>query len=60
MSNKPPMLSAGNVSPEVMRQFENTCHSFFRNKEGLETKDYVARIARGLQDLGFSRGTGRV
>ena len=50
MSSKPPMLSAGNVSPEVMRQFENACHSFFRNKEGLESKDYVTCIAGGLQD----------
>jgi hypothetical protein len=50
-SSKLPMLSAGNVSPEVMRQFENACRSFFRNKEGLESKDYVARIAGGLQDL---------
>jgi len=50
MSSKPPMLSARNVSPEVMRQFENACRSFFRNKEGLESKDYVACIAGGLQD----------
>jgi hypothetical protein len=44
------MLSAGTVLPEVMRQFENTCRSFFHNKEGLESKDYVAHIAGGLQD----------
>ena len=50
MSSKPPMLSARNVSPEVMRQFENTCRSFFHNKEGLESKDYIACIAGGLQD----------
>jgi len=50
MSSKPPMLSAGNISLEVMRQFENACRSFFRNKEGLKSKDYIARIAGGLQD----------
>ena len=49
-SNKPPVLSAGTVSPEVLRQFENTCQSFFHNKEGLEPKDYVTRIAGSLHD----------
>jgi len=49
-TNKPPSLSAGTVSPEVLCQFENACRSFFRNKEGLDTKDHVARIAGGLQD----------
>jgi len=49
-TNKPPSLSAGTVSPEVLRQFENACRSFFRNKEGLDAKDHVARIAGGLQD----------
>jgi len=49
-SNKLPSLSVGNVSPEIMRQFENACRSFFCNKEGLEAKDYVTRIAGGLQD----------
>ena len=51
MANKPPCLLTGMVSPEVLRQFENACHSFFHNKEGLEPKDHVARIAGGLQDL---------
>jgi hypothetical protein len=49
-SNKPPSLSAGTVSPEVLHQFENACHSFFHNKEGLDTKDHVTHIAGGLQD----------
>lgn len=40
----------GAVSPEVLRQFENACCSYFRNKEGLEPKDYVAHVAGGLQD----------
>jgi hypothetical protein len=49
-SNKLPSLSAGTVSPEVLRQFENTCRSFFHNKEGLNAKDHVVRITGGLQD----------
>ena len=49
-SNKPPILSAGTVSLEVLRQFENACHSFFHNKEGLEPKDFVAHIAGGLHE----------
>ena len=49
-SNKPPVLSAGTVSPEVLCQFENVCHSFFCNKEGLEPKDFVARVAGSLHD----------
>jgi len=49
-SNKPPCLSAGTVSPEVLRQFKNACRSFFHNKEGLNPKDHVARITGGLQD----------
>jgi len=40
----------GAVSPEVLRQFENACRSYFCNKEGLELKDYIARVAGGLQD----------
>ena len=50
-ASKPPCLSAGTVSPEVLHQFENACRSFFRNKEGLEPKDHIARIAGSLQDL---------
>jgi hypothetical protein len=49
-SNKPPSLSAGTISPEILHQFENACHSFFCNKEGLDVKDHVARITGGLQD----------
>jgi len=49
-SNKPPVLSAGTVSPEVLCQFENVCRSFFHNKEGLELKDFVTRVASGLHD----------
>jgi hypothetical protein len=49
-TNKLPSLSAGTVSPEVLHQFKNACRSFFHNKEGLDTKDHVARIAGGLQD----------
>ena len=49
-SNKPPVLSAGTVSPEVLCQFENVCHSFFCNKEGLELRDFVACVAGGLHD----------
>jgi hypothetical protein len=33
-SNKLPILSAGMVSLEVLRQFENACCSFFRKKRG--------------------------
>jgi len=57
-SNKPPVLSAGTVSPEVLCQFENVCHSFFCNKEGLEPKDFVARVAGSLHDPSFLTGTG--
>jgi hypothetical protein len=49
-ASKPPCLSAGTISPEVLHQFENACHSFFHNKEGLEPKDHIARIAGSLQD----------
>ena len=49
-SNKPPVLSAGTVLPEVLCQFENVCCSFFHNKEGLELKDFITRIAGSLHD----------
>ena len=49
-SNKPPILSAGTVSLEVLRQFKNACRSFFHNKEGLEPKDFVTHIVGGLHE----------
>jgi hypothetical protein len=49
-SNKQPILSVGTVFPEVLCQFENTCRSFFCNKEGLEPKDFVAHIVGSLHN----------
>lgn len=48
--DKIPILTPGEVTPEVLRQFEIKCNSFFINKDKLEAKDYVARIATGIQD----------
>jgi len=49
-SNKPPVLSAGTVLPKVLHQFKHMCHSFFRNKEGLEPKDFVTHVVGSLHD----------
>jgi len=35
---------------EVLHQFENGCHSFFCNKEGLEQKDFITCITGGLHN----------
>ena len=49
-ASKPPVLTAGKLSPELLRQFENACRSYFRTKEGLDPAEHVSRIAGGLQD----------
>ena len=49
-ASKPPVLTAGKLSPELLRQFENACRSYFRTKENLDPAEYVLRIAGGLQD----------
>jgi hypothetical protein len=48
--NKPPILTSGTITPEILHVFENTCRSFFRNKENIDPKNYIACIAGGLQD----------
>jgi hypothetical protein len=47
---KPPILTAGAITPETVRQFENACRTFFHNKENLADADHVARMVGGLQD----------
>ena len=49
-SSKPPTLTAGTLTPEVLREFEEGCLSYFNTKENMEAKDYVKRIGSGLRD----------
>jgi hypothetical protein len=46
-----PLLTAGEISPLVMRQWEMACDDFFSASKKLETVDRVAAILPGLKDL---------
>jgi hypothetical protein len=46
-----PLLTAGEVSPLVMRQWEMACEDFFSASKKLEVADRVAAILPGLKDL---------
>jgi hypothetical protein len=48
--NKLPILTAGVITPEVLRRFENACRSYFISKDGLEPEDYVKKMAGAFQD----------
>lgn len=48
--NQPPFLTAGDLTPEVLRAWEMGCRHFFRQKEVAE-KAQVGRVAWNLQDL---------
>jgi hypothetical protein len=47
--SKPPVLTAGEITPAVMRSYENACLSYFENKDIAEEKQ-VRKILGGLQD----------
>jgi len=49
-STKPPTLTAGTITPEALRTFENACKNYLRNKENLNAADHVARVAGGFLD----------
>jgi hypothetical protein len=48
-SAQPPTLLAGDISPAVMREFEDCCIGYFENKEIAEDKQ-VHKILAGLKD----------
>lgn len=47
--SKPPALSAGQITPEVLRAWENGCTQFFLHKEVKDDKK-VKKVAWGMQD----------
>lgn len=47
--NKPPMLTAGDVTPEVLRAFEKACMGHFQNKDVTADKQ-VGKIMYSFQD----------
>jgi hypothetical protein len=47
--SKPPLLTTGEITPAVMRSYENACLSYFENKDIVEEKQ-VRKILGGLQD----------
>jgi len=47
---KPPTLTAGTVTPDVLREFEQCCLSYFDSKNDMDPKDYVKRVGGGLRD----------
>ncbi|KZP17246.1 hypothetical protein FIBSPDRAFT_675093, partial [Athelia psychrophila] len=46
---KPPLISAGDISPELCYQIEKGFHGFFANK-GIKPEDQVARALFSFQD----------
>jgi hypothetical protein len=46
---KPPTLHAGDISPAVMRDFEEACVGYFETKE-IEEEKQVRKILPGLHD----------
>ncbi|KAG1857406.1 hypothetical protein F4604DRAFT_1589940, partial [Suillus subluteus] len=47
--NKPPRLLAGELTPEVARDWENGCETYFMHK-GIDAEDQVKMIASGMLD----------
>ena len=47
--NKVPVLLQGDLTPSVMRQYENACMGFFEGKEIVSDKQ-VRKILAGLHD----------
>ena len=48
-ANKPPLLTAGDITPEALRAWEMDCLQFFRQK-GLAEEEQVGKVAWNLQD----------
>jgi len=48
--NKPPKLLAGEITPEVARDWKNACETYFMHKE-IEEKNQVKMIAFGMLDV---------
>jgi hypothetical protein len=46
-----PLLTPGEISLMVMRQWEMACMDFFRSNKKIEVEDRVAAVLPGLQDL---------
>jgi hypothetical protein len=46
-----PLLTPGEVSPMVMRQWEMACKDFFSANKKLEEADRVAAVLPGLKDM---------
>jgi hypothetical protein len=61
-ATKPPTLTAGKLTPEIVREFEECCISYFDAKLEIEPKDYVRRIGGSLHDRVIADwyGTNRV
>lgn len=47
--NKPPSLTAGEISPEVFRAWEMGCRQFFMHKE-IPENEMVKKVAWGMQE----------
>ena len=47
---KPPILTASNISPAVMHEFEDTCLGFFESKEVADDKQ-VRKILASFKDV---------
>lgn len=47
--SKPPTLSAGQITPEILRAWENGCTQFFLHKE-VKDDEKVKKVAWGMQD----------
>ncbi|KAH7903753.1 hypothetical protein BJ138DRAFT_979514, partial [Hygrophoropsis aurantiaca] len=52
-ATKPPILTAGILTPEIARAWENSCLQFFQQKDVAEDKQ-VQRVAWGMRDARLS------
>jgi hypothetical protein len=49
----PPVLTVGDITPDVMKQWERACRSFFKSKD-IEANDQVRRVCYGMKDTRIS------
>jgi len=48
-NGKPPIVTSGELTPELLADFENGCYAYFSMKDVNDDKQ-VSKIAWGLQD----------
>lgn len=50
-ANKPPILTSGSITPEILRKFENACQNYFRAKKIAANEQVASIVGNMLDDL---------